>query len=210
MHLLLTSIAITANVLGASMALPQARHLLRTRLVDGISPTWVGVSIALNAWWLAYGTVAQVWALLPVSGISLALYLTIGVVLLRTSGRSHLRGILLGAFGLGMVPLPALVLGGWTSAGVAIGLSYGVQLLPAVVAAHRTRVLRGVAPATWILAFVEALLWLAYGIGIADVPLAVSGVVGAAFAGAILVRLAVTGHRPLRVLLPRRRLAMTG
>jgi uncharacterized protein with PQ loop repeat len=210
MQIFLTSVAVIANVLGASMALPQARHLARTRCVDGISASWVGVSVALNAWWFAYGIAAGVWALIPVSGISLALYVTIAVLLVKALGRRSLIGIGVGAFGLGMVPLPALLLGGWTAAGVAIGLSYGIQLFPAVVAAFRTRALTGIAPATWILAFVEALLWLVYGTGIADMALAVSGAVGAVLAGAILVRLAVTGHRPMRSLAWRRRLAVTG
>lgn len=210
MQIALTTIAVVANVIGASMALPQARHLARTRCVDGISASWVGVSIALNAWWLAYGLSERVWALIPVSGISLALYLTIAVLLVTTLGRRTFVGLGLGAFGLGMVPLPALLLGGWTAAGVAIGLSYGIQLFPAVVASFRTRALQGIAPATWILAFVEAVLWLFYGWGIADAALAVSGAVGAVLAGAILVRLAVTGHRPLHALMWRRRVAPVG
>ncbi len=210
MQILLTTIAVIANVIGASMALPQARHLARTRCVDGISASWVGVSVALNAWWLAYGLSERVWALIPVSGISLALYVTIAVLLVKTVGRRSLGGLGLGAFGLGMAPLPALLLGGWTAAGVAIGLSYGIQLFPAVLAAFRTRALQGIAPATWILALVEAVLWLVYGIGIADMALAVSGAVGTVLAGAILLRLAVTGHRPMRSLSWRRRLAVTG
>ena len=62
------------------MALPQARQLARTRSTDGVSPTWVGVSLALNGWWLAYGLAAHVWALVPVSMISFLLYLSMAVV----------------------------------------------------------------------------------------------------------------------------------
>jgi len=199
MTLALTVVAVTANLLGASMALPQARHLARTRCVEGVSAAWVGVSMALNGWWFAYGLVSEVWVLLPVSAISLALYATIAVVLLRSLGRRCLGGLAIGAFGLGASPLPALMLGGWIAAGIAIGLSYGIQLLPAVVAAYRTRLLDGIAPATWLLAFVEALLWMLYGIGTAEVALVVSGAIGAVLAGAILIRLAITGHRLLRV-----------
>jgi uncharacterized protein with PQ loop repeat len=199
MTLALTAVAVTANLLGASMALPQARHLARTRRVEGVSAAWVGVSMALNGWWFAYGLVSEVWVLLPVSAISLALYATIAIVLLRSLGRRCLGGLAIGAFGLGASPLPALMLGGWIAAGIAIGLSYGIQLLPAVVAAYRTRLLDGIAPATWLLAFVEALLWMLYGIGTAEVALVVSGAIGAVLAGAILIRLAITGHRLLRV-----------
>ena len=71
----------------------------------------------------------------------------------RSVGRAALPGMALGIFGLGMVPLPFLLIGGWQLAGVAVGLSYGVQLLPAVVASLRTTALSGVSSATWIIAF---------------------------------------------------------
>jgi len=109
-----------------------------------------------------------------------------------------------GVFVLGMVPLPFLVVGGWQLAGIAVGLSYGVQLLPAVVASLRTTVLSGVSSTTWIIAFVEAALWLVYGSFVVDAAIVLAGAVGVAMAGVILVRLAVTGHRPFVVLDPRR------
>ena len=40
----LTLVVIAANVLGAAMAVPQARKLLRTRRTDGVSVTWAAVS----------------------------------------------------------------------------------------------------------------------------------------------------------------------
>ncbi len=112
----------------------------------------------------------------------------------------------LGIFVLGMVPLPFLLLGGWTLAGVAVGLSYGVQLLPAMVATMRSSSLAGVSSTTWIIALAEAALWLVYGVAVADVAVILGGAVGVVMAGAILGRLAVTGHRPFMVLDPRRRI----
>jgi uncharacterized protein with PQ loop repeat len=206
MNLLLTLIVVVATVLGSWMAFPQARRIARTRRVDGVSSAWIGVSLAINGWWLTYGLVVGVWALVPVSIISLLLYGVMGWFYVRSAGRAALPGLALGVFGLGMVPLPFLIAGGWALAGVAVGLSYGVQLLPAVVASLRTSVLSGVSSATWIIAFVEAGLWLVYGLGVGDVALTLAGVVGMLCASAILVRLAVTGHRPFVVLRPRRRL----
>jgi uncharacterized protein with PQ loop repeat len=208
MNLLLTLIVVVATVLGSWMAFPQARRIARTRRVDGVSPTWIGVSLAINGWWLTYGLVVGVWALVPVSVVSLLLYGVMGWFYVRSAGRSALPGLALGVFGLGMVPLPFLIVGGWGLAGVAVGLSYGVQLLPAVVASLRTSVLSGVSSATWIIAFVEAGLWLVYGLGVGDVALTLAGIVGMACATVILVRLAVTGHRPFVVLRPRRRLEL--
>ena len=137
------------------MAFPQARRIARTRRVDGVSATWIGVSLAINAWWLAYGLVAGVWALVPVSIISLLLYGVMAWFFVLSVGRAAVPGLALGVFGLGMVPLPFLLIGGWELAGVAVGLSYGVQLLPAVVASLRTSALSGVSSTTWIIASVE-------------------------------------------------------
>ncbi len=67
MNLMVNALMIVATILGSGMALPQARRLARTRRADGVSTMWVGVSLALNAWWIGYGLAAPVWALLPVS-----------------------------------------------------------------------------------------------------------------------------------------------
>ena len=206
MHLFLNFLVVVATVLGSWMAFPQARRIARTRRIDGVSTTWIGVSLAINAWWLAYGLVAGVWALVPVSTISLLLYGVMASFFVRSVGRAAIPGLALGMFGLGMVPLPFLLVGGWELAGVAVGLSYGIQLLPAVVASLRTSVLSGVSSTTWIIASVEAALWLVYGLGVGDVALTRAGCVGGVLASVILVRLAVTGHRPFVVLDPRRRL----
>jgi len=182
-----------------------ARRIARTRQVDGVSATWIGVSLGINAWWLTYGIAEHVWALVPVSLVSLALYGVMAVGYLAAVGRDSLPGFALGVFGLGMIPLPFLLVGGWASAGVVVGLCYGVQLLPAVVAACRTSALTGVSAATWLIALVEAVVWFAYGMGVGDAALVIAGVVGAAMASVILARLAVTGHRPFLVLDVRRR-----
>jgi uncharacterized protein with PQ loop repeat len=206
MHLLLNFVVVAATLLGSWMAFPQARRIARTRRVDGVSATWIGVSLALNAWWLTYGLVTGVWALVPVSIISLLLYGVMAWFFVRSVGRSAVPGLALGVLGLGMVPLPFLLIGGWELAGVAVGLSYGVQLLPAVVASLRTSALSGVSSTTWIIAAVESWLWLVYGLGVGAAALTLAGVVGVLMASVILARLAVTGHRPFVVLHPRRRL----
>lgn len=197
MNLILTFLAISATVLGSGMALPQARRLARTRRVEGVSATWVGVSVILNLWWLAYALAERVYVLVPVSVISALLYATIGIFVVRSTGRRSVFAMATGALGLGMVPLPFLLAGGWVLAGVAIGGCYGLQLAPAVVATFRTRVLVGVSSFTWLLAWLESMLWLGYGVGIRDTALIAGGAVGAVMSAAILVRLAVTGHRPL-------------
>lgn len=208
MNLVLNLIVVVATVIGSAMALPQARRIACTRRVEGVSAIWIGVSLAINAWWLTYGLAADIWALIPVSAISLLLYGVMAGFFLASTGRRGLDGMALGVFVLGMVPLPFLLAGGWALAGVAVGLSYGVQLLPAVVASLRTSVLSGVSSTTWIIACVEAALWLAYGLAVADAALVLAGAVGVVMGGVILGRLALTGHRPFVVLDPRRRIEL--
>lgn len=204
MNLVLNFLVVTATVLGSAMAYPQARRINRTRRVDGVSAMWIGVSIALNSWWLVYGFAADVFALVPVSAAALTLYAVMAFGFFRTVGRGAAGEFMLGALGLGMIPLPFLLIGGWPLAGVAVGLCYGVQLLPAVVAACRTSSLAGVSAATWLIAWLEAAIWLIYGAGVGDVALILAGGSGAFMASIILARLVVTGHRPFVVLDPRR------
>lgn len=196
----LNLLVLIASVLGSAMAFPQARRLVRTRCVEGISASWIGVSLALNAWWFAYGVGAGVWAVVPVSVISFLIYATIAVVYVRTTGRSGLSTVALGFLALGFVPVPFAVIGGWQLLGIAIGLCYGLQLLPAVVGVHRTRELSGVSSATWFLAVVESIIWFVYGLAARDSALTLAGVIGVAMSALILVRLAVTGHQPMGAL----------
>lgn len=206
MDLLVTILAVIATLLGSAMALPQVRRIARTRRVEGVSAVWIGVSVSLNGWWIAYAWVTGLWLLLPVSTFSALLYLAMAAFFVRTVGRRGFGGLLLGAAGLGMTPLPVLLLGGWTLAGLAVGLSYGLQLLPAVVGVLRTRQLAGVSVGTWAIAWLEAAMWLVVGIGVADLAVIIGGASGALMAAIILTRLAVTGHiaRPRLPVVPRR------
>jgi len=208
MTLALNLLMLIATVVGSAMALPQARRLVRTRCVEGISAIWIGVSLALNAWWFAYGIGAEVWAVIPVSVISFLIYATIAVVYVRTTGWVGLSTIALGFVVLGFVPVPFAAAGGWELLGIAIGLCYGLQLLPAVVGVYRSRDLAGVSAATWLLAVVESIIWFVYGVAARDSALTLAGVVGVAMSALILVRLAVTGHQPLSAFSSARRAAL--
>lgn len=195
----ITIMIVIANVMGAGMAYPQASKLIRTGNTQGVSGVWAGVSITMNGWWLAYGLANGLWGLVPVSAVAAALYGVIIVAYLRSTGRSAVPGVAFGALLLGMAPAPFLALGGWTLAGLAIGLCYGMQLVPAVVATCRTRALDGVAPSTWLMAWVESAIWLIYGLFVVDAALLAGGLTGAAMSSIILARLAMTGHQPFRV-----------
>lgn len=195
MNLITNAMVVAATLLGSGMALPQARRLFTTRRIEGVSAAWLGVSVALNAWWLVYGVAQQVWVLVPVSGVSLLLYVSIAVVFVHTSGASCLRSMLASGAALGAVPLGFLLAGGWPLAGLVVGLCYGLQLLPAVVTAYRSDDLGGVSPGTWVIALVEAALWLAYGSAVADVALVAGGSSGVVMSSLILVRIRIVRVR---------------
>ncbi|MEL6890272.1 MAG: hypothetical protein AAFP84_01645 [Actinomycetota bacterium] len=201
-HVTLTLLIVVANVLGAGMAFPQALRLARTRRTDGVSGVWAGISIAMNGWWLVYGVAERLWGLVPTSAVAAVIYVFIAVTIVRVDGgaarRSTVGRLVLG-LGLGTAPLPFLALGGWPVAGIAIGLGYGLQLLPAVIAAYRSRELGGIAPGTWIMAWIESAIWVVYGVVVVDPALLVGGTSGVVFPTLLLARLAVTGHRPFRL-----------
>jgi uncharacterized protein with PQ loop repeat len=199
MTVLIITLVVIANILGSAMAYPQAAKLLRTGNPEGVSAIWAGVSVSMNLWWLVYGVSNELWGLVPTSAIAATLYGVIVVAFFRSVGRSAFGGLALGALVFGLAPLPVLLAAGWSAAGVTIGLCYGMQLLPAVVAAWRTVDLSGVASGTWIMAWIEGAIWAAYGLFVVDGALLIGGVAGVLMASLMLVRLAVTGHRPLVV-----------
>jgi len=198
---LLTFVVVAANVVGATMAIPQARKVLRNRRVDGVSPVWAAVSAAVNAAWVPYGIAVGDVGIIPVSVISVMAYVTIAIGICRYGSApvgQVVANMVASAFGILVVPAAVLILQGWAAAGVALGLLYGVQLAPAVVAVYRTADVGGVSAATWVIAFTEAALWGLYGFGRADAGLLSLAASGMFMASLVLARLLVRRPRPDR------------
>jgi uncharacterized protein with PQ loop repeat len=193
----MTLVAAGANVLGASMAIPQATRLIRHRRVEGVSAVWAAMSITVNVWWVAYAVGAGEWAIMPVAVISVAAYSAVAMALARYSPARPRAGVtspLLAAAAIGSLPLLALTVGGWPVAGVVLGMIYGIQMLPAVIIVYRSHDLTGVSAATWTMAWSEALLWGIYGVAGRDPGLLSFGAAGLVVSTAILVRLAYRRH----------------
>ena len=188
----LTLVVIAANVLGAAMAVPQARKLLRTRRTDGVSVVWAAVSAAVNAWWGAYAVAIDDLSIVPVSVVSVVSYVSITVGVVRfspTTLRSLAVPVSAAMAAVSTVPLIALAIDGWSTAGIVLGGLYGVQLSPAVVAVHRAADVSGVAAATWVIAFAEAALWGVYGFASTDIGLVTLAATGLVASSLVLVRL---------------------
>lgn len=188
--MVLPVLLIVANITGAGMILPQVLRLHRRRVVDGLSGVWVGVGIAINLWWFAYALQGSLWGMIPVSVAGAALYVIIACQFFRIVGPDARCSLAMGASGLGLVPLVFLVAAGWNAAGLALGLCYGVQFLPAAIAAMRSASLDAISATTWLLAWIEAVIWFGYGVAIDDPALLVGGAGGAVMASVIIVRLA--------------------
>ncbi len=188
---LVTSMVVVANVTGAVMVLPQVVRLRRGGVTHGVSAAWAGVGAAMNAWWVAYGVAVGVWALIPVTAVGVVLYAVIIGHLVRINGLCVCPQVAVGVVSLGSVPLAALVIGGWSAAGVAMGVSYGVQFAPAAWTALRSERLDGLSVQTWVLAWVEAVAWFGYGIVVADPALTIGGAGGTLMSSIILGAIAV-------------------
>lgn len=195
----LTIVVIAANVLGAAMAVPQARKLLRSRRPEGVSVTWAAISATVNGWWGIYGIGTDDYGIVPVSVVSVGAYLVIAVSVVRFSTSPARQLVLpaLRAAGLvTVIPLIALRVDGWATAGITLGALYGVQLLPAVLTVYRTVDVSGVALATWVIAFAEAALWGVYGFANIDVGLLTLAATGMTMSSLVVARLLI--RRPRR------------
>ena len=188
---------IVANVMGAGMIVPQMMRLHRQRVVDGVSGVWVGVGIAMNMWWVAYAVEGSLWGILPVSAVGICLYSVMAWQYVEIVAGPSLPALAVGLLGLGMIPLPFLVLDGWRGAGLAIGLSYGLQFAPAAVSAIRSVHAAGISPMTWTMAWIEATIWFVYGIVINDLALLVGGGGGTLMASVVLRQLISARQDPV-------------
>lgn len=197
----LTVVVIVANALGGAMAVPQAAKMLRTGVIDGISPTWAGISTVVNAWWGVYAIGIGDWGIFPVAVISVMAYsvITLGVVRRSSSPSRTMKTVTGTSAAIAVAPLVGLWAGGWLAAGLVLGTLYGIQLSPAVVAVYRTHDVGGVSAATWVLALAEAVLWGVYGAARLDAGLLALAATGSFMSALVLARLVI--RRPRR---PRR------
>ncbi len=194
MNLLLPALLVVATITGAGMILPQVLRVRKTKSLHGLSAAWIGVGLAMNLWWTAYAFAGNLWGLLPVSVLGFAFYAELARQFIRIRGSRSISLLARGGLSLGLVPIPFLVAAGWPGAGLAIGLCYGIQFLPAAAEAMRSAQVDGISPATWVMAWIEAVIWLVYGSSVGDPALLVGGGGGTLMASVILVRLLIVGR----------------
>jgi len=121
-----------------------------------VSTTWPAIGLTSNIGWFVYFVHEALWVSLlapldAATGCAVTLW-----ALARTGrllGGSYLRGI-----GFGSVLVATTAVAGWTTLGVALGLSFGVMMVPTLWTAYRTAHPSGISPGTWWLGVAEAAL----------------------------------------------------
>jgi uncharacterized protein with PQ loop repeat len=191
--LIADSAAVLATLLAFVTLVPQITKLWRTRNADGVSATWASLGAVSNAAWVAYLASQGLWLALP-STVSMSIFFTVTVGLIGRTGRSSVRPVVLGLV-WGLVLTLVGVTGGWTSLGILLGVSFGVQAAPTVYTAFRTRAPRGISPGTWQLTLVEGVLWLIYGLGYQDLAVIMFGILSSITAILVLGRYYATRSR---------------
>ena len=192
-------VVVAANVLGAAMAVPQARKLVRERRSHGVSMTWAAVSATVNGWWAVYGLGVGDLSIVPVSVVSVLSYVIIAFAIARFSVAPLRRLVgpaILATLAVAALPTVVLQLDGWTSTGLVLGALYGIQLSPAVVTVYRSHDVSGVSLATWLIAVGEAALWGVYGFVRLDAGLLTLAATGVLMSSLVLLRLFL--RRPRR------------
>ncbi len=204
----MTFLLAIATIAGVGMIVPQVVRIHRTHSLAGVSVDWIGVGLALNVWWCVYAVATALWGVLAVSIGGMVLYAVMAAQTNRID-RPGFRRLGRASALTASVMLAALLVGGWTGAGVAIGLAYAVQFSPATLTAIRSTRLDGLSLSTWVLAAIEAMIWLLYGVIEVDPALIIGGAGGVICSTLIVARILssgrprpeampAAGHDPLR------------
>lgn len=184
---------ILATISTASFLLPQIVKLVRTRNTAGVSTTWPALGFAINVGWFTYMISQQLWVSIAPPFITFVAY-AVTLWALRRAGRdiraSYVRGLAAAVILAGVA-----IAGGWEVLGIALGLSYGVVTAPSVWTAYRTADPSGIAPLTWWIGAVEALLWGSFGWYHADRGIITFMVVGVTVSTLMLLRYYATRNR---------------
>jgi uncharacterized protein with PQ loop repeat len=191
---LLANLAVIAATAATLFFLvPQIVKLVRTGDAAGVSTTWPAIGLASNVGWTVYYVHGTLWApLVAPIGATTGYAVTLWALarMGRPLGASAVRGAVAGAV---LVATTAVL--GWTALGVALGLSFGVTMVPTLWTAYRTWNPSGISPGTWWLGLAEAVLWGFYGWHHADAGILTFSVIALGGSAAMLARYAATHRR---------------
>ena len=186
-------VAVVANGVTFVQIIPQIVRLLRTGRTAGVSPVWAVSGITINLGWLTYVVENEFWETIP-SIIAAISSFGLALLLLYRNG-VRVRAALLTGAAVGVASVVIQQLAGWPVLGTVLGLSNGLYLGPALIAAWRAHAPVGVSPGTWWLTVLEGFKWGLYGVLVAAVPIMVYGSTAILLAAGVLLRLWMTRDR---------------
>ena len=185
---------IVASILAVGSLVPQAVRLLRTRDVAGVSVLWTALGTVTNLAWFAYALARGLWAGVPATLATACFYGFLFVMLVRFGGRAG--AAVLGGLAWAVFLTAITLIGGWSALGAVLGISYAVQVAPSLWTAWRTYAPTGIAPGTWLLVFVQVILWGYYGVEEQDWAIKGFALTGIVSSTLMLLRWAMTRSAP--------------
>jgi hypothetical protein len=154
--------AALATVIATVAAIPQLHRVARAGDGRGVSVTSAVLGIGSELAWVMYATQAGLWSALPEAGLMAAGNTILVIALLRRQASAR-RAVPAGLAWVGALATIAIV-GGPTALGAVLGVTYAVQVAPAVWTVWRTSSPSGVVSSTWAMIGAEGVLWGAYGL----------------------------------------------
>jgi hypothetical protein len=172
---LVALLPVVAAACAVPQFVPQIRKLRRTGDTAGLSTPWAVLTGINNAAWFGYFAASRYWfALVPSSSASL-LGGGLGIMLQRRHPLRR-RAVLLIAGWVAVIAGAAAV--DRRLLGAVLTVAFLIQVVPAVVAAYRTRHPTGISRGTWRLILAEVACWAVFGAANRDGPLVVLGTTG--------------------------------
>ena len=160
-ELLANTAVVLATITTLGFLIPQIVKLVRTGDSTGVSTSWPALGFVVNSGWFTYMIAQSLWwSVVAPFGTAVAYAVTLWA--LRRTGRHLLASYVRGAvWAIVLIAVTATL--GWDALGVALALSYGVMVTPALWTAYRTPDPSGLSPGTWALGVTEGFLWGIYG-----------------------------------------------
>jgi uncharacterized protein with PQ loop repeat len=190
----ITVLPVLAAGFAVPQFVPQIRKLGRTNDTAGLSTSWAVLTGINNAAWFGYFAASRYWfALIPSSSAAL-LGGWLGIMLNRRRTMTDRVWAIIGAWTVVLVIAASV---DRRLLGATLTGAFLVQVVPAVVAAYRTRRPTGIAQGTWLLILAELCCWALFGATNRDGPLIILGTTGVISALLMLNRGRTTSHRPM-------------
>ncbi len=187
--------AALATLLATVASIPQLHRVGRAGDGRGVSVTSAMLGIGSEVAWLRYATQAELWSAVPEAGV-MAMANTVLVIALLRRGASVRHALPAGLAWLGALATITVV-GGPAALGAVLGVTYAVQIAPAVWTVWRTASPSGVVASTWVMIGLEGVLWGVYGLHHEDPAVLTFAVTATLAAVATLARkVQVAGRAP--------------